>query len=264
LICQFAIGEECAEPGTLSLCEAGFVGDVGIVLEPTQLKVATAERGLAFLTIRIKGRSIHASQAQLGLNPNWKLPAVLDVLDRYAADISQRTHPLLPPSSCVPTVIRSGVKENAVPDYCDLTVDRRLLPGETVQGELAALEQRLGRIKDTDREFDFEITAAQYSFAPAEIPSDSMFAHRVADAVGEITGSPGKLYGTPFASDVGSLVNDAGIEAITFGPGNVAECHCADERVSIEQLRDAALVAAYVADGLLVRHGSRDRPDRRG
>jgi acetylornithine deacetylase/succinyl-diaminopimelate desuccinylase-like protein len=44
LVCQFAIGEECAEPGTLSLCEAGFVGDVGIVLEPTELKVATAER----------------------------------------------------------------------------------------------------------------------------------------------------------------------------------------------------------------------------
>ncbi len=251
LICQFAIGEECAEPGTLSLCKAGFVGDAGIVLEPTQLKVATAERGQVSMTIRIKGRSIHASQSHLGLNPNWKLPAVLSELHEYATDISQRKHALLPSATCVPTVIRSGMSEAAVPDYCDITVDRRLLPGETVQGELATLEQRLARIKDVDAEFDFEITAAKYSFAPAEIPPDSTFAHRVVDAVGEITGSPGEIYGTPFASDVGSLVNDAGMEAITFGPGSVAECHCSDERVSLGELKSAALVTAVVAADLL-------------
>jgi succinyl-diaminopimelate desuccinylase len=50
---------------------------------------------------------------------------------------------------------------------------------------------------------------------------------------------------------VRNLINDAGMEAITFGPGNVAECHCADERVSIDQLADAALVTAQVAIELL-------------
>jgi succinyl-diaminopimelate desuccinylase len=55
LVLHFAIGEECAEPGTLSLVKAGFVGDVGIVTEPTQLKVATAERGLVFYKLRIRG-----------------------------------------------------------------------------------------------------------------------------------------------------------------------------------------------------------------
>jgi succinyl-diaminopimelate desuccinylase len=251
LICQFAIGEECAEPGTLSLCQAGFVGDFGIVTEPTELKVATAERGLAFFTIRIKGRSIHASQAHLGVNPNWKLPAVLDVLAQYQADVAGSSHPLLPSASCTPTIIRSGVKENAVPDYCEVTVDRRLLPGETVEGELAALEQRLARIKDNDPEFEFEITTPEYAFAPAEIPADSPFARRVADAVTDVTGEPAEIYGTPFSCDVRNLINDAGMEAITFGPGNVAECHCADERVSVEQLTKATLVTAKVARDLL-------------
>jgi acetylornithine deacetylase/succinyl-diaminopimelate desuccinylase-like protein len=34
------------------------------------------------------------------------------------------------------------------------------------------------------------------------------------------------------------------MEAVVFGPGNPAECHCPDERVSLSDLRDAALALA--------------------
>ena len=67
-----------------------------------------------------------------------------------------------------------------------------------------------------------------------------------------MTGSRTEIYGTPYGSDVRNLVNDAGIEAITFGPGDVAECHCPNERVSIHQVRDAARVTAKIAADLLL------------
>jgi succinyl-diaminopimelate desuccinylase len=251
LVLHFAVGEECAEPGTLSLVKAGFVGDVGIVTEPTELKVATAERGLVFFKLRIKGRSIHASKAHLGLNPNWKLRAVLDAVEEYEREISQRSHPLLPAASCTPTVIRAGATENAVPDYCDLSFDRRLLPGETIDGALAELRLRFERIRSADPDFDFELSRAEYAFSPAEISPDSAFARRVAAAVQEVTGETGEIVGTAYSSDVHNLVNDAGMEAITFGPGNVAECHCANERVAVDQLGNAAAVIARVATDLL-------------
>jgi succinyl-diaminopimelate desuccinylase len=251
LVMHFAVGEECAEPGTLSLVKAGFVGDVGIVTEPTELKVATAERGLAFFRLRIKGRSIHASKARLGLNPNWKLRAVLDAVEEYEQEIGQRSHPLLPGASCTPTVIRAGTTENAVPDYCDLSFDRRLLPGETVDGALSELRERFERIRSADPEFDFELSRAEYAFSPAEISPDSAFARQVAAAAKEVTGEASEIVGTAYASDVHNLVNDAGMEAITFGPGNVAECHCANERVAVDQLGNAAAVIARVATDLL-------------
>jgi succinyl-diaminopimelate desuccinylase len=251
LVLHFAVGEELAEPGTLSLVKAGFVGDVGIVTEPTELRVATAERGLVFLRLRIKGRSIHASKAHLGLNPNWKLRAVLDVVEAYDREIRDRTHRLLPSASCTPTVIRAGVQENAVPDYCEVSFDRRLLPGESIDGTMADLRARFEGIKSVDPEFDFELERAQYAFAPAEISSDSPFARRVAEVAHEVTGGPAEIVGTPYASDVHNLVNDAGMEAITFGPGNVAECHCPNERVAVDQLENAAAVIARVATDLL-------------
>jgi succinyl-diaminopimelate desuccinylase len=252
LVLHFAVGEECAEPGTLSLVEAGFVGDFGITTEPTELKVATAERGLAFYKIRIRGRSIHASRAHLGINPVPRLRAVLDTIEAYEREVKQRQHPLLPGGSCTPTMVKGGVKENAVPDYCELVLDRRLLPGETVEGEMDALRSRLEEITSSDPDFEFEISRFPNAFEPAEIDRDSHFAKHVLAAVEEVTGAPTEIYGTPYASDVRNLVNDAGMEAVTFGPGNVGECHCADERVSLKQVRDAALVTAKVASDLLL------------
>lgn len=252
LILHFAAGEECAEPGSLSLVQAGFTGDVGIVTEPTQLRVAVAERGLAYYRIRIKGRSIHASKADLGLNPVRRLAPVLLALADYHADITQRSHPLLPSGSCTPTVVQGGVKENAVADYCDLLLDRRLLPGETIDGELDDMARRLHAIKGEDPDFQFEIEPFEHAFAPAEIPVDSPFAGRVLEAVEQVTGERQAVFGTPYASDVRTLVNDAAMEAVTFGPGNVAECHCADERVSLAELEGAARVIDRVARSLLL------------
>jgi hypothetical protein len=49
------------------------------------------------------------------------------------------------------------------------------------------------------------------------------------------------------------LVNDAGIEAVTFGPGNVAKCQCANDRVSLAELVDSAVVIAHVAGEILMK-----------
>ena len=251
LILQFAAGEECAEPGTLSMLQQGFAGDFGIVTEPTQLKVAVAERGLAHYRVRINGRSIHASRAHLGVNPVAKLRRVLEVLETYHQEAQAKPHPLLPGGSCTPTVVHAGVKENAVADRCELLLDRRLLPGETIDGELQELRRRLGDVQAKDPGFDCDVTRFELGFEPAEIPVDSPFAQSVADAMREVTGARGEIWGTPFSSDVRNLVNDAGMEAITFGPGNVAECHCANERVSLLELRQGAEVIARVARDLL-------------
>jgi succinyl-diaminopimelate desuccinylase len=248
LVLHFAAGEECGEPGTLSLLEHGFTGDFGIVTEPTQVKVSVATRGLAHYRILIKGQSIHASRSHLGDNPVLRLRGVLEALEAYDADVRAKEHPLLPGGSCTPTVLHAGVKENAVADSCELFLDRRLLPGESVEGELAEIQARLDRIAGLRA----DVTVVGLPFAPAEIAHDSAFAAEVARTIAETTGREDVVIGTPFASDVRNLVNDAGIEAITLGPGNVAECHCVDERVSISELTDAARGIAAVARKLLL------------
>ena len=250
LVLHFAVGEECAEPGTSSLLEAGFGGDVGIVGEPTELQVGVATRGLAHVRVRLRGRSGHASRPDLCANPLDALGPVLAEAGRYEADLAGRSHPLLPPPSCTPTMVRAGVKENSVPDEAVLVLDRRLLPGERIGGELAALEARLRGVLPAGVELELE--AITPGFEPAEVGASSTFAARVAEAVGAAGGPPSALVGTPYASDVSRLILEAGIEAVTFGPGSAADTHCTDESVELAQVRAAALAVALVSCDLLL------------
>ncbi|MFN8161750.1 MAG: M20 family metallopeptidase [Solirubrobacterales bacterium] len=252
LVLHFAAGEECGEPGTLSLIDAGFVGDWGITTEPTDLAIATAERGTVWARINLKGRSTHAATPQAGVNPIPPLEAVLGALAAYDAELQKRSHPLLGHPICTVTMVSAGAEHNAVPDTCEVTVDRRLIPGETremVHGELrglvAAAVNGAAGVKASVEEI-------HHPFEPAEVPSESPFIDTVDRAVRQVTGEPGRIIGTPYGSDVRNLVNDAGMEAITFGAGNVSMCHCADERQSVESLRQATIVMALVAADLLI------------
>jgi succinyl-diaminopimelate desuccinylase len=261
LVLHFAAGEERGEPGTLSLLEAGFTGDYGITLEPTELKIATATRGAAFMRLLINGRSIHASRARFGLNPIGLLAPVLGVVDTYDRELSERAHPLLPGGSCTPTTVKGGVKENAVPDSVVVTLDRRLLPHEAAADDLEELRGRLAALS-SEFELTFELEHMLPPIEGAEIEPDSPFVRHLADVAKRHTGVLPEVYGSPFGSDVRNLVRDAGIEALTFGPGNVMETHCADERIEVRQLRDAAVIVRTFAEELLA--GDQIRSDAGG
>lgn len=246
LVLHFAMGEERSEPGTLSLVEHGYVGDYGIVTEPTELRVAAAQRGATWYTIRIAGRSIHASQGHLGQNPIHDIPRTLDAIQAYAEAVQRLEHPLLPGGSCHATLCNAGVRDTSIPDMCEIVVDRRLLPGETVESERVELERRVHNAfgADADR---VSVAVGRQPYEPAEISSDSEFANTVLRAAAGRGCKATELWGTPFSSDIGVLINQGGVEAVTFGPGNVAEAHCANERVELAQVSTAARVLTDVA-----------------
>jgi len=252
LVMHFAVGEERAEPGTLSLLEAGYTGDMGIVTEPTELRIAAATRGLAPIHIKLIGRSIHASREHLGINPAWGLQWVLETLRLYKFDLEKKSHPLLGHGTCTPTVVQGGVVPNAVSDFVDIYVDRRLIPGETVEGEVAEVRRRLFAARPSGSEIGIEVDVAYNRFEPAEIAIDAPIISYLKSSSKKIFGQSSVVYGAPYSSDVRNLVNDAGIEAVNFGPGNVAECHCSDERVEIKQLEGCARVITDLAEELML------------
>ena len=48
----------------------------------------------------------------------------------YWPVIAERTHPYFHPSSASVNLFSGGVKSNVVPDYAEIQIDRRLIPGE--------------------------------------------------------------------------------------------------------------------------------------
>jgi succinyl-diaminopimelate desuccinylase len=251
LVLHFAVGEERGEPGTRSLIERGFVGDWGIVTEPTDLRVAIAQRGTAWYRVAIAGRSTHAGTRDQGDNPVPRLVALLGALARYDEGLAARRHPLLGRPICSPTVVRGGVEPNVIAESCEVIVDRRMVPGETSASVLEELRALVEELNAADPSRPYRVERHQHAFEPAEVAGDSDFVRLVAGVAAEVGGERRELWGTPWGSDVTALVNDAGMEAITFGPGDPDGCHRPDERCSVARLGQCAQALARVAVALL-------------
>lgn len=83
LVLQFAIGEEMGEPGTLQLLEEGPKPDWGIVLEPSDLQIGIASRGLTWWEIMAYGRASHAGESEDAVNAIELALALLNNLGSY-------------------------------------------------------------------------------------------------------------------------------------------------------------------------------------
>jgi succinyl-diaminopimelate desuccinylase len=252
LVLPSAAGEECGEPGTRSLLERGFGGDFGIVTEPTDLAVATAMRGVCWHTIRIVGAATHAGTAEAGRNPTAALPRLIAAIEAHDAQLRTRTHPRLASGAATVTEVRAGVEHNAVPDVCEVVVDRRMLPGESpeaVRDELAELTaEALGEAPD----LDWSIEPLHRPFTPVEISPDADRVRALVRIAEAATGRPVPIVGTPYGSDVRNLVHDAGMDAVTFGAGDVRGCHCPNEHLPVAELSLAAtIITAFASEMLL-------------
>ncbi|HEY5889940.1 MAG TPA: M20/M25/M40 family metallo-hydrolase [Acidimicrobiia bacterium] len=241
LVLHFAMGEERGEPGTEDLIRAGFLAPFGVVLEPTDFKLGIAQRGLVTLQISLGGRAAHTSMADLGDNPVSKLPSVLAVLERLNAEAGRR-HALLGGPVWTPTVVRAGSIPSMVPSRCDLLVDRRMIPGESVEFVVDETEAAL-RLELPTAELSVSVSLEEGTFEPAQVGEDRPIVGYMREALG-FFGEPVVLFGTPYSSDVRHLVNSAGIDAVTWGPGRLAELHSRDESVAVGDLERAARILA--------------------
>jgi len=250
LIVHCAIGEETGEPGTKTLLEKGFKGDWGVVLEPTNLKVAIVERGLAWFHIIVKGRSAHASIPHKGVNAITKATAIVSALEDYNKQISKEKHPLVAGSTCTVTMIEGGLKENVVPDSCKLVIDRRILPGTSVEQVESELKHILSKLRKKDSKLPYELKRVK-EFESASISRDSEIVEALENSLRDIGGIKPKIWGTPYSSDVRNFINDAKIPAVTFGPGDISEAHAVDESVELEKVTTCSKVLASLAADLL-------------
>jgi succinyl-diaminopimelate desuccinylase len=244
VIVQAVIGEETAEPGTKTLLEQGYDGDYGVVLEPTGCRTATSEKGLAWYEITVAGDPSHASRPDQGSNAILNARPVIDALEAYDRRIREREHELVGQAYATVTELAAGTKENVVPERATLTVDRRFLPEESaaaVDDEIADLLAEVEAEHGVETEWRRTRT-----YESAEIPVDSHLARIFREHSAAIAGAPDEPWGVNASTDVRNFVNDAGIEAITWGPGPLDQAHTFDEHVDLADAREGldALKAA--------------------
>jgi succinyl-diaminopimelate desuccinylase len=234
VIVHGAMGEETGDPGTQRLLETGYGGDYGIVLEPTGLRVGTRTKGTAWYTIRVGGAQSHASSPDQGSNAIRNAEPVLEALGAYDRRVRERVDDLLGSAYATVTEFEAGTKENIVPEEAVITLDRRVLPAE----DFAEINDELDRVlADVAATHGIDVEWERFmTYAPCRVPDGSPLAETVRRHAAAVADVPVEPWAIPAGTDTRNFVNDAGIEAITWGPGALDQAHTVDEHVDLEEV----------------------------
>jgi succinyl-diaminopimelate desuccinylase len=230
--------------GTQVLLERGYLDqDAAIVGEPTDLNLALAERGGAWITATAGGKAAHGSTPQLGINAITSMARFLLRIEEVLPDLE---HPLVGRPSVNAAMIQGGIAPNVVADRCVVEIDRRIVPGETDPEEVLEPFERLAdEIRAEHPEVDLSFAIRLWTDA-AEVTGDPAIAELCRVAVREETGRARLDTGITGITDARFYLNDRSIPTIILGPGSISVAHTANESVEIAQLVSAARVYARV------------------
>jgi len=238
--------EEISALGTREFLKKGYSADVSIVGEPSCLEVNVAHKGVARWRLKTLGKSTHASTPEEGVNAIYKMAKVLNELEKLAKSysMSSRQHPLLGrPTLNVGTIV-GGTKDNIVPDFCEITIDRRLLPGDRVEEVEREFNQLLSRLASDDPSLKFELKL-YHSHNPAETPSNHPFVILANWCVEKVLGERRPVKGFQATTEMSHLV-EAGIPSIILGAGDIKVAHTVDEYVLVDELVNCAKIYALI------------------
>jgi acetylornithine deacetylase len=257
------VGELEGGLGTRAALADGLRADMFILAEPTELGVVTMHAGVVQVRIIVhgqmrhyttrSGRKVHAIEKAIriaqALGPSYEtIPP-----GGWMTFTPKPAYEGLPRLNL--GVIRGGMtpqiltwRSSLVPDYCEMIVDLRIVPGqspETVVADLRRLLDRL-RAEDPDLRVDVELVREHIYFPPFEVPLDSPVVTTMAAAHREVFGEPpqvGALAPTKYAGADSAHMHAAGIPGVMYGPGGKF-LSVPDERVEVDNIVKASQVYA--------------------
>ncbi len=134
------------------------------------------------------------------------------------------------------TMMSGGTKENIIPDRCDLTLDRRMIPGETTESVMKELQDVIAPLLAKEKELKIDIKMRPNYWDPYLISKEEPVVQATLESVKEVTGKEPDIRGKGACTDASHLFHLGGIPTVLFGPGDPFLSHKLDEHVPIKNL----------------------------
>jgi acetylornithine deacetylase len=202
------VGEETDSAGAAAaLGLAERLRDLKVLIngEPTDLKLATGQRGVQHIHLQCHGRAAHSGSPELGRNATWPL---LDWLQRLREQ-ERPVDPSLGPELWNLGLLRAGEALNSVPALAEAQLMARVVPDSVFLAEVRRLAPPEGTV-------DLRLDEPPDLYPP--IPG---FEHAA----------------MPFGSDapaLRALVSDRRV--VLAGPGSITVAHTLDEHIRLSDL----------------------------
>ena len=254
LIFTAVVGEEGRSEGTESLVLQGFKADGAIVGEPSNFDFAIGHRGLEWIELIVHGKIAHSGVAEQGVNAIRNATKLITALDAELGPIlKERFNPYTGPSILNYGRIEGGTQPSTVADKCKIQIDRRYVPGETLDQVIGEIQAVIDQLAAEDPEFRAELTFMEEN-AMTKLAHVPMMTDPSDEVVSTLTQSIASVTGrTPTMStrrgwtDGGLLSHYLGIPTVICGPGDISYSHAKNERIAVEQLVQAVEIYVQTA-----------------
>ena len=196
-----------------------------VILEPTGLRLATAEAGSIGLELRFTGREAHGAMP-------WEGESAVDIaMNQYYRlkdlGFTRHGHRLFTFGGWVNLGrIEGGSDTMLVPARCVMELEVGFAPGLKAQTVADQVYEALERAESVHMEDIWE---------PWETPEDQAVVRGLSLAAARVLGSEPPLWGMPSWTDGANLVRK-GLPTVVFGAGELSRAHTSDEGMPLDQL----------------------------
>jgi acetylornithine deacetylase len=239
VMAALVVDEEYASSGASDFVRR-YPVDACIVTEPSAGALILAHKGFVWLEVATRGVAAHGSRWQDGVSAVARMGRIIAALDAFDAGVLRaRTHALCGPASLHCALVAGGDGWSTYAAHCSLRVERRTLPGETVDDvvrEIAAVIEAAGETA--------ELRVA-LSRSPLECAPDSPIAQVVRAAAQQVTGVVPTDGGVAYWMDA-AIFADAGAATVNYGPAG-AGAHGAVAWVDLDSVVRCARVLHHAA-----------------
>jgi acetylornithine deacetylase len=252
VLLETVIEEECTGNGALATLARGYVADGALIPEPFGPTALTAQVGVIWMRVRVRGAGAHVERADRAVNAIQKSYVLINALDEYRRYINglpkhpsfqNHSHPL----NVNVGIIRSGDWASNVPSLCTFEARIGLYPGQDPQQVKDEVKSWLLEAAKQDPwliQAEPEITF--YGFHAEGVALDrDLEIFRVLESAHERTTSQKLQYAAATATtDIRFYNLYYGIPATCYGPtgGNM---HGVDEWVDLPSVK--AVTKTYAA-----------------
>jgi succinyl-diaminopimelate desuccinylase len=249
---SFTADEETdSEPGAGWLVKhAPIRPDYAIVMEGGEGNgVCCGHNGVVWLNVSVHGKAAHGSRPDLGVNALEKMAALVRALDSYKLLLAKRTFTAPDGVVKTPTINVGGVfasgeggKINTVPASASFSIDRRVLPVETVDKVERELRAFLRDAAKAIPQCRITVEKVSHNHPCFTSPDDPFFA-AMAECVTRVRKRKSVFRTSYGFNDMHFFAHHLKIPTLGYGPGG-DNCHAVDERASLRELVASAKIYA--------------------
>jgi putative selenium metabolism hydrolase len=232
----------------------GVKPDYCVICEPSRSQVTLGHTGKVQARIVTHGVSSHGSAPDKGVNAVYEMAPVIRRVEALNAKLRE--------TNGAGTVALTHIdcrtaSLNAVPDRCEIYLDRRLRFGETVaqvKAELASLVEGIARAEVLPGTLTHTSwTGAELVYTPEHDPwkiaEDAPLTKVLSQVYAEQFGKQPEYRCWDFGTNAVVPVS-MGVPTIGFGPGDDALAHMVNERCRLSEVTDACRLYANLIEKL--------------